>query len=112
MDAGVIIAIIGAIEGVGVAIIGAMVARANRKSEEYRNQRAERDKEQDERDKLREERDASLYDLVFATATGTEVLLHQAHGEKVNGNVEEALESIKKAKSECNHVFNRQAAKI
>ena len=111
MDA-IIVAIIGAIEGVGVAIIGLMVARSNRKSEEYRNQRAERDKAQDERDKLREERDASLYDLVFASASGTEVLLHQAHGEQLNGNVDEALRQIQAAKAECNHVFNRQAAKL
>lgn len=102
---GIIIAVIGLIEGIGVALIAALMGRAEKRNAAYR-------KERDERDKAREERDACLYDLVFATATGTEVLLHQAHGERVNGNVEEALESIKKAKSECNHVFNRQAAKL
>lgn len=94
MDSGIIIAIIGAIEAVGVAIIGALITRSNK------------------REVAREERDTNLYDLIFATASGTEVLLHQAHGEQVDGNVDDALDQIKRAKAECNRVFNRQAAKI
>ena len=94
MDTGIIIAVIGAIQAVGVAVIGALVARSNK------------------RDAAREERDACMYDLVFATASGTEVLLHQAHGEQINGNVDDALGQLQRAKAECNHVFNRQAAKI
>lgn len=105
MDSGIIIAIIGAIEAVGVAIIGALVARSNKRTEDAEKARGEREQ-------AREERDACLYDLVFASASGTEVLLHQAHGEQVNGNVDDALDQIKLAKAECNHVFNRQAAKI
>lgn len=101
----IVVAIIGLIEGIGVAIIGALMSRANKKTDEYR-------KKQDERETARVERDTALYDLVFATASGTEVLLHQAHGDHINGNVEEALASIKAAKAECNHVFNRQAAEL
>lgn len=105
MDSGIIIAIIGAIEAVGVAIIGALVARSNKRT-------ADAEKARSEREAAREERDACLYDLVFATASGTEVLLHQAHGEQLNGNVDEALGQLQRAKSECNHVFNKQAAKL
>lgn len=94
MDTGIVIAVIGAIQAVGVAVIGALIARSSKREDE------------------REERDARIYDLIFATASGTEVLLHQAHGEQVNGNVDDALDQIKRAKAECNHVFNRQAAKI
>lgn len=94
MDTAIVIAIIGAIQAVGVAVIGALVARSSKREDE------------------REERDACLYDLIFASASGTEVLLHQAHGEQVNGNVDDALDQIKRAKAKCNHVFNRQAAKI
>ena len=94
MDTAVVIAIIGAIEAIGVAVIGALITRSNK------------------REVAREERDTHLYDLIFATASGTEVLLHQAHGEQVDGNVDDALDQIKRAKAECNHVFNRQAAKI
>lgn len=98
MDATVLVAIIGAIEGIGVAIIGAMVAAANRRSDEYR--------------KKREERDAAIYGLTFATANAVDVLLLVAHGDQVNGNVEEARSSMKNAKKACNDVFNRHAASI
>lgn len=94
MDTGIIIAVIGAIQAVGVAVVGALVARSSKREDE------------------REERDACLYDLIFATASGTEVLLRKAHGEQVNGNVDDVLGQIKLAKAECNHVFNKQAAKI
>lgn len=105
MEPTITVAIIGMIEALGVAIIGGLLARANKRSEDYQKQAAEREH-------AREERDACLYDLIFAVSCGTEVLLHNAHGEKVNGNVDEALSEIRKAKAECNHVFNKQAAKL
>lgn len=105
MDSTVVVAIIGLIEAVGVALIGGMLSRANKRSDDYR-------RKVDERERARVERDAALYDLVFASASGTEVLLHQAHGEQVNGNVDEALASIKAAKAECNRVFNHQVAEL
>lgn len=105
MDTGIVIAIIGAIEALGVAIIGALVARSSKRSAEAEQARVEREK-------AREERDSAMYDLIFATASGTKVLLHQAHGERVNGNVDEALSEIRTAKAECNHIFNRQAARL
>ena len=104
IEASVLVAVIGAIEAITVAIVGGLIARSNKKAEEIESARAERDD-------LREKRDACLYDLIFATAVGTEVLLQQAHGEKMNGNVEDALTSIRSAKSECNHEFNKQVAK-
>ena len=105
MDATIVVAIIGAIEGIGVAIIAGMFARFNKRNEEYRAKR-------EERDKKREERDANMYDLLFATANGTEVLLEAAHGDKLNGNVEKALTSIRNAKSNCNHIANQQMARL
>ena len=98
MPVEVLVAIIGAIQAIGVAIIGALI---NRNS-----------KEREQRDAAREQRDACNYDLLFAVADGTEVLLQQAHGEQMNGNVDEALRSIRKAKSECNHLYNSQIAKL
>lgn len=116
MPVEVIVAIVGAIEAIGVAIIGAIVAAQNRRSEQYRQKReaeeaAERE-EREERERLRLERDTCLYELVFATARGSEVLLHQAHGDRLNGNVDEALSSLREAMADCNRTFNRQAAKL
>ena len=98
MEASILVAIIGAIEAVCVAVVGGIINR-NRKQDEQHQA-------------MKEERDAALYGLVFANAGGTEVLLHQAHGEKVNGNVDAALEGIGAAKAKFNEVCNRQAAKL
>lgn len=94
----VLVAIIGAIQAIGVAIIGGLINR---------NQ-----KEREKRDEARERRDACNYDLLFSVADGLEVVLCQMHGDKVNGNVEQALTSIRNAKSECNHLYNSQLAKL
>ena len=104
MDA-IVVAIIGAIEGIGVAVIAGMFQRFTKSNEEYRAKR-------EARDAKREERDAAMYDLLFATANGTEVLLEAAHGEQLNGNVEDALSSIRNAKSSCNHLANQSMAKL
>ena len=105
MDPTIMVAIIGAIQSIGVAIIGAIVARNNKRNEEYRKKR-------EESERRREERDQALYDLVFADSTGTEVLLHQAHGDHLNGNVESALNSISKAKGVFNKICNRAVSEL
>lgn len=98
MPVEVLVAIIGLIQAIGVTIIGAIITRTS--------------KQRDKRDEAREKRDACNYDLLFAVADGTEVLLQQAHGEQMNGNVDEALKSIRSAKAECNHLYNSQIAKL
>ena len=98
MPVEVLVAIIGLIQALGVAAIGALITRGQ--------------KQREEREEAREKRDACNYDLLFAVADGTEVLLQQAHGDKMNGNVDEALSSIRKAKAECNHLYNSQVAKL
>lgn len=98
MDASIIIAIIGAVEALCVAIVGGIINKARKADEQHQA--------------MREERDAALYGLVFANASGTEVLLHHAHGEKVNGNVEAAIDSIGSAKAKFNEACNKQAAKL
>jgi len=114
MPVEVAVALIGLIEAIGVAVIGAIVQRNKKNAEAYRDKRekeeAARAAEARERDEARTELIACMYDLTFASATGTEVLLHQAHGDKINGNVDSALESIDRAKSKCNHLLNKNAA--
>ena len=112
MEPTIVVAIIGAIEAVTVAFVGGIYAKLSADVKRRADEQDARDEERAERDRIREERDACLYDLMFATASGTEVLLHQAHGDHLNGNVEDALSSIRKAKSECNHIFNRSAASM
>ena len=98
MPVEVVVAVIGAIQALGVAVIGALITANHRKDEADRE--------------ARERRDAANYDLLFAVADGVEVLLEQAHGDKMNGNVEKALQSVRAAKSNCKHVYNEQVAKI
>ena len=105
MPVEVVVAIIGAIEAIGVAIIGGIITSNRRKDEADRDARAKREE-------ARERRDAANYDLLFAVADGVEVLLEQAHGDKMNGNVEDALKSVRNAKSKCNHLYNEQVAKL
>lgn len=105
MPVEIVVAIIGAIEAVGVAIIGGIITSNRRKDEADRDALAQREA-------ARERRDAANYDLLFSVADGVEVLLEQAHGDKMNGNVEDALKSVRTAKSRCNHLYNEQVAKL
>lgn len=114
LDTSIVVAIIGAIEAIGVAVIGIIVSGINKKNEEYRakrEHREEQDREQRKRQsELLKEYETAKLDLLFATANATDVLLQAAHGDHINGNVENARESISKAKSECNHVVNRASS--
>ncbi len=112
MPVEVVVAVIGLIQALGVAVIGGIITRNRRADERLQARLAEREAERAERDRAREERDACNYDLLFSVADGVEVLLEQAHGERMNGNVEKALASVRGAKSKCNHMYNQQIAKL
>ena len=116
LDSTIIVAIVGAVEGIGIAIIGLIVSGINRKNEEYRNKREQREQKEREQRKrqaeLLKEYETAKLDLIYATARATDVLLQAAHGDHINGNVEKARESISKAMSECNHVVNRNNSEI
>ena len=116
MDASVIVAIVSAVEGIGIAVIGLIVSSINKKNEEYRAKREQREEREREQRKhqaaMLKEYETAKLDLLFATANATDVLLQAAHGDHINGNVEKARESISKAKSECNHIVNRNSSEI
>lgn len=99
METAVIVAILGVIEGIGCSVIGLIVKRNNADSEEYRAKR-----EADEK-KAKEVTKASI-DLQFSMADCLDVLLRKAHGDNLNGEVEEARQSLKKAKGELNSHAN------
>lgn len=115
MDAGVIIAIVTCIEGVTVAIIGGLFGyftkKAEKKAEQNRTEDLAYREERKEHDKDVIAFNAQLLDLTFASANGVEVLLQAAHGDKLNGNVDKALQSLQRAKDECNHSVNERIAK-
>ena len=116
MDPTVMVALLALIEGVGVAIIGGLFARSRSEADAYRAKREAQEAEDretsDERDRRREERDTAILALNFACAEGTEVLLEYAHGEQMNGNVEDALESISSARKRLNSIINKEAMKL
>lgn len=101
----VIVAIIAGVQAIAVAVIGGLIQRNAKKTERYREQK-------EEQYELRKKRDKALYELVFADSTGTEILLHQAHGDHINGNVEAAIKSISVAKQNLRSVCTETAAQI
>lgn len=116
LDTAIIVAIISAVQAVGVAIITALIARNKRENEVYRAKREEQERMAKEQAKdlrvQRENRDMAMMTLLFVDAEGTEVLLKKAHGDQVNGDVQKALDAIGDAKTELNRVVNQAAIKL
>lgn len=79
-------------------IVAAYVSTKNRQDAE----RAER-KTIEYRDK-RERIDKAKWQVLLSTMEGVTVLLHHAKGEKLNGNVEAALEDIESARDNLTKV--------
>ena len=127
VDSNVIIAQMTLVEGIGIAIISGVFGvvmkwqdsrhekkrkEDNAKHEEDRKADLEYRKQREIREKARQERDAAVYGVVLSTARGTEVLLHKAHGDKLNGDVQHSLESIEKSISRYNNLANDEMAKL
>ena len=76
LDSTIIVAIVGAVEGIGIAIIGLIVSGINRKNEEYRNKREQREQKEREQRKrqaeLLKEYETAKLDLIYATARATD----------------------------------------
>lgn len=96
----------------GVVLVAVLQLIQNSATKKERKDNEEYRKTREEAEKMREERDAALYALVFANSTGTEVLLHAAHGDHMNGNVDSALLDIHEAKANLNNICNAQMARI
>lgn len=109
MTEGIAIELITVAGLVVVALIQAWQARAVKRESE-RSEAFRRSQQDAER--RREERDEAMYTLLFADATGTEVLLHKAHGDDVNGNVDAALSDIRQAKADLNAIRNEAMARL
>lgn len=112
----VVIAVIGSIEAISVVVIGGIFASHSKKLELKRAEDREEDleyrRQREIREKARQERDSAVYGVVLSTARGTEVLLHKAHGDQLNGDVQHSLESIEKSISRYNTLANDEMAKL
>jgi hypothetical protein len=97
IDTSIVVALISAVGLISVAIIeGLNIRRRNTEAVEKQQDRDEQAKSL--------EMQRAMFGLVGATADGTQVLLLQAHGEKLNGNVTAALKDIECAKQDYNRV--------
>lgn len=97
-----------------VAIIGgafAVVQQRNKKQhEEEAQKRDEHRKIVEDSSRQNQHLTAALLNLTLANARGTIVLLRQAHGEKLNGNVEAAMKDIESGIESINDIMNGIAA--
>ena len=124
VDPSIIIGQLAFVEGIGIAFISGIFGvimkwqerrRENERKDdlEYRERRereeAEYKAEREAKEKARKEFDTARLNLAFAVSNGLLVLLHAAHGDQVNGNVDAAIASIQKAKGECNMLTNENA---
>ena len=85
-----------------IAAIGGILAAYYSSTAKARQEKADRDTK--EYREHRERIDRAKWKVLLATMEGVTVLLHQAKGEKLNGNVESALNNIMKAKDELTNV--------
>ena len=116
VDPSVLVAQLSIVEVCGSAVIGGifglLLNRQSKKQDAQRKADLEYRSEREAKEELRQERDAALYGVVLSTARGTEVLLHKAHGDNLNGDVEHCLESIQKSIGEYNGLANAQMSKL
>ena len=92
-----------------IAIITSSLAAISAITSAWLSNRAAKSQEKAEKDAKeyrtkRERLDKAKWKVLIATMGGVSLLLHQAHGEELNGNVEAALDEIDKAKYELNEV--------
>lgn len=106
MEAEIMVAIITSTIAAISGIAGTIIATSNRK----RADEAERITEEYRRD--REELDVAKWKVLKATMEGVTVLLKQAKGEQLNGNVEEALNGISEAEQSLDTVQTKMLAKM
>lgn len=116
VDPNIIVAQLGFIEALGCAIVGGVISVVIAVIENKRSKEREADlayrKEREADEKKRQERDKAIYDVVLSTARGTELLLQQAHGEQLNGNVERALKGMRADIGKYNSLSNKNMAEL
>lgn len=106
METELLIAIVTSSTAAVSGIVCAWMANRNGK----RAEKAARDTEAYRRD--REELDVAKWKVLKATMEGVTVLLRQAKGERLNGNVEAALDGIEEAEQSLDEVQAKLLAKM
>ena len=98
MPTELLIAVITAAQAIGVAIIAGLFNYTTKKREKH--------------DNAKEELDKALYRLVLADSNGTELLLMNADGQHLNGNVKNAIANIDSARTNFENLCVAEAAKL
>lgn len=88
------------------SITCAAIANKSSKKQDEANEEAKKYREK------REKLDIAKNKVLLSTMEGVTVLLHQAKGEKLNGNVEAALSNIHEAKNDLTQVRSEIAAQL
>ena len=116
VDPSIIVGQLALMEGIGCAFIagvfGLILKALDKKREREREEDLEYRNKREEQEKTRKERDATVYGVVLSSARGTQVLLRQAHGDHLNGEVEHSLQSIDDSISKYNKFSNENMAKL
>lgn len=106
MAAEIVVAIITSTVAALGSIVCALIANRNgKRAEDAANIAAEYRRD-------REALDVAKWKVLKATMEGVTVLLHQAKGEKLNGNVEDALDNMREAEASLDDVQTRLLAKM
>lgn len=93
------------IAAIGSIVCGIIASRNGKRAEEVA-------KQADEYRKNREELDIAKWKVLKATLEGVTILLKHAHGEQLNGNVEEALINIEEAETALDTIQNKLLAAV
>lgn len=88
--------------GLAITAVGSVVAAYVSTKNRQESEKSARDA-RDYRER-REKIDTAKWKVLLATQEGVDVLLRQAKGERLNGNVEAALNGIEEAKDELTRV--------
>lgn len=111
-DPTIIESIVTGIFGVAIAIIGLFTYRERKSREAEAAERAKREEEQREREEDRRKVDECIMGMTAANSDALIIVLKHLHGEKLNGDVEQAIKTIESEVTEYSKVRDKVVANL